>query len=219
MNKSFKNEAVLSLAYLAPIQFFSKYFLYDKVYIEQFENYNKQSYRNRCEIYTANGKLVLNIPIIKGRTPKQDYKKVKISYDENWQKNHIRAIEAAYRHSPFFEFYWDEFLPFFQQKVEFLWDFNLNLHRLCLKNIGLNFHVDLSHSYRQNEEYIDLYHFLIRAKGNRLPDIHCAEVPYYQVFSDKDGFLPNLSILDLLFNEGPNSSTILSKMAIKNSTE
>ncbi len=207
-------KAVLPLAYLASIQFFSKYFLYKKVYIEQFENYNKQSFRNRTYIYSANGKLALNIPIVKGRTPKQNYKDVRISYDENWQKKHIRAIEAAYKHSPFFEFYWDDFLPFYTQKWEFLWNFNLKLHKICLKNIGLSDEICLTERYMQSED-AHHYHFLIRAKGKKLSDEFYEEVPYYQVFSDKMNFIPNLSILDLLFNEGPNSYFILEKMVNK----
>ncbi len=207
--------AVLPLAYLSPVSFFSKYFLYEKVIIEAQENYNKQSLRNRCNIYSANGKLGLNIPITKGRTPQQSYSEVLISFESNWQKNHIRAIEAAYRHSPFFEFYWDDFLPLYQQKTEKLWDFNLKLYQICLRNLGLSETILLSKSFKQNPEHTHHYHFLIQAKGKVLPDEYYHQIPYYQVFSEKQGFMSNLSILDLIFNEGPNAFLILQKMAGK----
>ena len=200
-------KAVLPLLYIAPVQYYSKFFLYKEILIQQHENYNKQSFRNRGSIYSANGKLALSIPIEKGRTPQLKYKTIAVSYVENWQKNHIRAIESAYRHTPFFEFYWDDYLPLYQTQFETLWELNLAFHKLVLRDIGLSPKVFFNDAFEV--ESADNYSFLANAKGNKLADIYFEPKEYYQVFSEKTGFLQNLSILDLIFNEGPNAYAIL----------
>ncbi len=199
--------AVLPLLYLAPVQYYTKFFLYKEIYMQQAENYQKQSFRNRSNIYSANGKLSLSITIEKGRTPQIPYQSIKISYDEDWAKVHIRAIVSAYRASPFFEFYWDDYLPLFERKWDYLWDFNLGLHQLVLRDLGLSPKVKLVDNFAVPNMHN--YLFLATAKGKTIPDALFTPKAYYQVFSDKSGFIPNLSILDLIFNEGPNAYAVL----------
>jgi hypothetical protein len=208
-----QTKAVLPLLYLAPVQYYSKFFLFKEIAIQKKENYNKQSLRNRCTILSANGKLNLSIPIENGRTPLQEYSSVQIAYQEEWQKKHIRAIESAYRNTPFFEFYWDDYLPLFQKKHELLWDLNFNLHQLILRDIGFSYEIGFTENY-ENLEAQDCA-FLAVAKGKTLPDVHFKAKSYYQVFSDKQDFEPNLCILDLIFNEGPNTFDVLKASVVQ----
>ena len=118
---------LLSTALFPPIQYLSKFIDQDVVYIEALESYEKQSYRNRFNILGANGPIDLSIPIIKGRTPGQLIKNIRIDYTEPWQKIHLKTLEAAYRHSPFFEFYIDDLAEFWEKKWEFLFDLNMSI--------------------------------------------------------------------------------------------
>ena len=119
---------LLSTAYFAPIQYYSEILKADKVYIEQFENFIKQTYRNRCVIPGGNGPIQLIVPVVKGRGPKILIKDLRISYDTDWQRNQWRTIFSAYSSSPFFEYYKDDILPFFEKRDTFLLDFNLRIH-------------------------------------------------------------------------------------------
>lgn len=207
-----QDQALLSTAYFPPIQYISKFLVYPDIIIEQFENYNKQSYRNRCIILSANGPLGLSVPVRKEIHPKILISQLRIDYDTNWTKIHFKALETAYKHSPFFEFYIDDFRPFFQQKYEFLLPFNAAILELILKRTGLNCNINYSSSWVETPiSYID-YRNSIHPKPSRTMKDSCFEqASYYQVFLAKFSFVPNLSILDLLFNEGPNSLSILKK--------
>ena len=202
------SKAILSTAYLAPIQYYSKLLKYDEALIEVYENYPKQTYRNRCSIYGANGLLDLSIPVKKIET-KTKTKDIKIDYVTNWQKLHWKSIESAYRSSPYFEYYADEFLPFFTTKTDFLIDYNLALQNLITIIIGIEVQIKNTDKYIvYNELAVSDYRELINPK-KKFIDLDFKQPEYTQVFSTRFSFIPNLSIIDLLFNVGPDSLTYL----------
>ncbi|MDR3246179.1 MAG: WbqC family protein [Prevotellaceae bacterium] len=203
---------ILSTAYLPNLQYFSK-LLAGEIIIEQHENYPKQTFRNRCEILAANGVILLTVPV-KHSAAKIKTRDVKIDYSGNWQKLHWRTIVSAYRSSPFFVYYADDFLPFYERKEEFLLDFNCNFLYKLIELAGLKTKITLSDSYLQ--EYDDDCRTLISPKKDKPNDPKFSPVTYYQVFGDKFGFKPNLSILDLLCNEGNNSYQIIKDSRIEN---
>jgi hypothetical protein len=202
---------LLSTAYFAPIRYFSKLASYSEVYIEQHENFIKQTYRNRAVISGANGPVPLIVPVEKGRGLKIKIKDLKIAYTEPWQRIHWRTIFSAYNSSPFFEYYADDIEPFFNKKYNFLFDLNLQITEKLLEVTDLHPEIKLTNDFEQApENYLNLRE-QISPKAHRDPDPHFEIQPYTQVFSERFGFLPDLSILDLLFNEGPSSGSILKK--------
>lgn len=211
-----KDQAILlSTAYFAPIQFYSKCLKYPVVYIEQFENFMKQTYRNRCVVLGANGPLSLVIPVVKGRGPKIFIKDLKISYDVDWQRNHWRTIFSAYNSSPYFEFYKDDFKPFFEKPWKFLLDLNLSIHETICDLLEIENNAILTPGFEEVPATTLNLREGISPKKHLIPtDEHFRAASYTQVFSEKFGFAPNLSILDLLFNEGPNSFTVLEESTI-----
>lgn len=205
-----KETIYLSSAYLAPVQYYTKLYDCEAAFVEQHDNYVKQTYRNRCRIATADGVLTLSIPTEKPATLKCPMKDIRISDHGNWRHLHWNALCSAYRHSPFFEYYEDDFRPFYEQKYTFLADFN---EALCDVVCRL---VDLQPRLARTEEYKTEFapgetdaRELIHPKRPWADDPHFRAQPYYQVFSEKHGFLPNLSIVDLLFNMGPESLLVL----------
>ncbi len=200
---------ILSTAYLAPIQYFTKFVKYDKVIIEAHENFIKQTYRNRCKIYGANGELSLTIPVKKSN-PKTKIKELLIDYDTNWRKLHWKSIESAYNSSPFFEYYIDDFLPFFTKKHKYLFDFNTELLIMILEILDINTNIEFTDKYFHNEYELDDFREQIHPKKRNV-DKNFIAIEYTQVFQSKYGFIPNLSIVDLLFNEGPNSFSVLDR--------
>lgn len=202
--------ALLSTAYFAPVQFYSKIILHKKIYIEKFENYSKQTYRNRCEILGANGPVALIVPVIKGRRPKILIKDTKISYDTDWQRNHWRAIFSAYNSSPFFKYYKDDIYPFFTKKREYLLDMNLAINEKICELLEIDNTLTMTNDFEDIPvNALNLRETFSPKKHKVKPDPLFKPMKYTQVFSEKFGFVPNLSILDLLFNEGPNSYRIL----------
>ncbi len=202
---------LIELHYLPTVQYFSKLLYCSKLILEQQENYTKRSYRNRAHIATANGRLRLSIPLEKGKNQQQPIRKVKISYEETWQSKHWMAIQSAYGNAPFFEFYADDIRPFYQEKIVYLFDFNLKLLKKLFSIMNIDCTIELSSSYLPNSPSIvyDLRN-AIRPNRNRLNlDKHFKIIPYHQVFKEKTGFLSNLSILDLLFCCGPEAIGIL----------
>lgn len=192
---------LLSSAYLAPVEYYKKMAQYDHIEIEQFDHFEKQTYRNRCRIMTCNQIMDLTIPIIRPKE-KCPFKEIKISYQEKWQQTHWRAIESAYNSSPFFEYYRDDFEPFYKKKWDFLIDFNMQIQETTLSLLHLYKKPQLTELYRKKEDLEDDYNDLRKAfhpKQAQPLDLP----PYYQVFNAQFGFQPNLSIIDLLFNLGP----------------
>jgi len=203
-------EVLLSTAYLAPIQYFTKLVSYQQIYIEYCESYLKQSYRNRTIILAANGPLQLSIPVADGPRAKGPIKDLKLSYDQPWQLMHWRGISSAYNSSPFFEFYADDLAPFFHEKKwKYLFDFNLQLQDAILKSINFNLTINPTLDYYPQgkiPETLDDFRYDIHPKPQKQEaDPHFFPTPYTQVFNEKWGFVPNLSILDLLFSEGPET--------------
>ncbi len=198
------NLVLLSTAYLAPIQYYSKFLLYDEIYIEVHENYPKQTYRNRCKIYGANGELSLSIPV-KKLDIKVKTKDILIDYDTNWRKLHWKSIESAYRSSPFFEYYQDDFMPFYEKKYKYLIDLNTDLQLMILEHLDYDVKINKTEAYKTDHEIgVDDFRNKIHPKLN-INDDQFKIKSYTQVFKQKLGFVPNLSIIDLLFNEGPNT--------------
>ena len=201
----------LSSAYLAPVEYYTKLLAYDKVFIEQHDHYMKQTYRNRCTIAAPDGELALSIPTVKPDTLKCPMRDIRISDHGNWRHLHWNAIESAYNHTPFFEYYKDDFRPFYEKKYEFLADFNEELCRLICSLIDIQPDMERTSEYR-TEFTLDETDFRESIHPNfTLEDTAFSPQPYYQVFQERLGFLPNLSIIDLLFNMGPESLLVLQK--------
>ena len=180
----------------------------DEVTFEVFDNFQKQTYRNRCYIYGANGKQLLNVPIQKV-SGKQLTKDVKIDYSANWQAEHYKSLLAAYRSSPFFEFYIDDLLPIFKNKETFLVDLNIKTTQLLFDAFQEKLVFSMTEQY--NKETNNDFRFLVNAKEKLMIDFP----NYTQVFDDKHGFIANLSMLDLLFMEGPSATIYLQKLVEK----
>jgi hypothetical protein len=184
--------------------------MYDTIYIEKHENFIKQSYRNRCIIYGANGKLSLSIPLKKGLDLKSKITEIEIDYTEDWQKNHFKSIESAYRHSPFYEYYIDEFEKFFTTKYNTLFELNSEILNTIFDILELESNVQFSDEFLSSHKDAFDFRNSINPKSRlNKHDNNFNPTKYIQVFGEKHGFIPNLSILDLIFNEGPNSYNYL----------
>ena len=206
-----EQEVLLSSTYLGPVQYYTKIITYRKALIEQHEHYPKQSYRNRCIIYGANGPVVLSIPVKKPAGSKTKTRDILLDYDTLWQNNHWRTIFSAYNSSPFFQFYEDDFRPFYEKKYKYLLDYNMYMQKTILDNLNIQVpEIQLTGNFIAEQTHPHDFRYLIHPKKNyRELDPSFHPVPYTQVFSEKHNFTANLSIIDLLFNEGPNAINIL----------
>ena len=203
-------QILLSSAYLPPVQYFAHLQNAEQVWIEQYDHYQKQTYRNRCVIAAPDGPLSLTVPIEKPNTQKAFMRDIRISDHGNWRHLHWNAIESAYNHTPFFEYYKDDFRPFYEKKFDFLVDYNEQLCQLICQLIDIDTSLQRTESYiaEPSNTIIDLRD-AIHPKKEVMNEASFAIVPYYQVFQERLGFLPNLSIIDLLFNMGPESILVL----------
>ena len=177
----------------------------DEITFEMDDNYQKQTYRNRTYIYGANGILKLSIPIIHTQKERQKYRDIKIYNEENWQDNHWKSLETAYRTSPFFEFYEDELHPLFTEKANFLLDFNLKCMETVLNCLQWEVTSSKTEVFQKTVEDKMDFRYLANARKEKSYNFDV----YTQVFNDKHGFIPNINILDLLFSEGPNTLNYL----------
>jgi len=189
---------LVSTAYLPSVFYLKQVLLHDTIYIEKQENFIKQSYRNRCDITSANGMMSLSIPLIK-QSNKEFISEKKISYAENWQNQHWRTLVSAYKSSPYFEFFEHEFKSFYETQYEFLFDYNLQLLETILKILRVNKTILFTDRYEVSPNEIVDYRTLSELKQT---NIKIESTPYYQVFSDKNGFKENVSCIDALFNIG-----------------
>jgi hypothetical protein len=198
--------AVLPMFYLPPVEYFVQLNTYKPgILIEREEHFPKQTYRNRANIYSADGVLTLVVPVIKGSKNHTKIKDVRISYDFDWQRLHWLSLQACYRRSAYFEYYEDEFSVFYQKKYHHLFDYNLELLEFILKSIKLK--IDLNYT----ENYEAIYPIItdLRSTFNPKKEPDFKQKPYFQVFDERQGFLKNLSIVDLLFNQGPQAVNYL----------
>lgn len=202
------NKILLPIFYLPPISWFSVFLdPENEITFEQFENFPKQTYRNRAVIYGANGKLPLIIPI--KHTGKRELKDIEISFVEDWQKLHWKSIKTAYQSTPYFEYYEDKLKTIFEGKVDSLIDFNLKALKIILNILKAEKEFTLTEEYFKAPEQENY-----REKFSAKSESEVAFSEYYQSFSDKHGFLKDLSILDLICNIGPESLTYIKNIKI-----
>ena len=189
-----------------------------KLLIEACENYNKGSFRNKFSVMSSGGTTTLSIPLDKGKNNSKPIKEVTISYAENWQQNHLRTIQTNYGKSPFFEDYFPEIERIYSVDFEYLFDLNLKALDLISQLLSLNLPIDITNEYQNdyslNHSGIKDYRNIITPKLNTKSYNFKT---YPQVFEDRHGFIPNLSILDLLFCMGPESIIILKETGLRNS--
>ncbi len=213
--------ALLQTTYFGPIQWYQKLYRYDQSLIEQYDSYQKQTYRNRCIISTANGLQALTVPVVSpasSSSPAGTMKDIRISDHNQWRRVHWNALQSAYSESPFFEYYQDDIRPFFEKKWDFLIDFNEAIRQKMCELIDIHPHVSYTSSFLlpssadkspssllpPPSSQISDFRDVIHAKHPQ-PDPSFDSRPYWQVFGHKHGFQHNLSILDLLFCMGPES--------------
>ncbi len=184
-----------------------------KVYLENCDNYQKQTHRNRTYIYGANGMLILNLPILHTQKGiKQLYRDVQLEHQFNSINIHWKSLESAYRTSPYFEFYEDDLAPIFEGKPKFLLDFNYQCMDFVTDCLQIDLITEKTKNYLEVPTKTKDLRYLSNTKNK---DIGTNFNQYIQVFASKYGFLPNLSILDLLFNQGPNALTYLESQIIE----
>ena len=202
---------LLPLAYLPPISWCSVVWGVETAALEACDHYQKGSLRNRCYLAGPNGVQRLSIPLAKGKNQQTAIRDVRISYDEPWQRQHWRSIKTAYGNAPFFEHYEAEIIRFYERPYTFLFDYNLDFLQFILqKKLGWNGHFICTEQYYNKNEWPEGTDFRDAFSGEQSenPPWHKPR-PYAQVFMEKSGFIPNLSLLDLLFCQGRQSKTIL----------
>ena len=193
------------------------------IYIEACENYQKQSYRNRCRFYGAEGVQTLSFPIVhKGGTHKLPISEIEVDYSTPWLQQHQRAIVSAYRTSAYFEYYMDELFAIMDSRPEKLFDLNMKLIRFFIEKTGIAAELHLTQDFSRDGKLItedgniveceDLRETIHPKKPDTILQEYGLNKPYFQVFSPKHGFQSNLSIMDLLFNEGPDSIIYLKSL-------
>lgn len=201
-------DVIFDLQYFPPISLIKNSYLFSHIILEQYEIYPKSSLRNRMIIANANGKVALSVPLLGGRSQRKCYKEIRIDNRINWKSNHLKNLESAYNRSPWFTFYHPGLEGLYHSSSEFLVDWNLSCFEWILAQLGRkNIRISLTESFHQNYDeanFIDWRQTLspLNYARERVPK-------YKQVFEEKLGFLANLSILDLLFCEGPGAGKLL----------
>ncbi|QYN51075.1 MULTISPECIES: WbqC family protein [Apibacter] len=196
---------VLPCFYFPPVSYFEKWFHSEKIYLEQWENFPKQTYRNRCIVQGANGKLPLIVPI--EHSGARIIKDIKISYASSWQKLHSKSLQSAYQSSPYFEYYEDKLIQLLEKKETFLLDLNLNTIEWACSILKLECSYELTDEYVKNPPFTDA-----REAFNAKKESPYKNKKYIQVFSDRFEFMNDLSILDLICNLGPKSANYLTNV-------
>lgn len=200
------NGAVFPMFYLPPIRYFTLLNLHrQNIVMEKEEHLVKQTYRNRAHIYSPDGMLPLVVPVVKGSKVHTKMKDVKISYDFKWQRLHWLSLQACYRRSAYFEYYEDDFAPFYHNKFEYLFDYNEQLLQMVLTMTKIKAEISCTAEYQPAYPGSADYRPTFSAKK----ESGFQQKPYFQVFEERHGFLKNLSIADLLFNQGPQTVNYL----------
>lgn len=198
-------KTILSTAYYPPVIYFEELIKSESVLIEKHENYSKQTYRNRCCIYSANGVLPLTVPVEKGSFHKVKIKDLRIDNSRKWQREHLHAIRSAYNSSAFFEFYKDDVLKPLESGHKYLFDLNMDILMTINNILETGTKIDTTSSFNGSYKDNNDLRFSITPKKESVP----SAVEYFQVFSPTHGFKPNLSIIDLIFNMGPETWSCL----------
>ena len=198
-------ECLLPISYLGPVAYYSAILQSEQIFIETKEHFIKQSFRNRCTIMGANGSQTLTIPKERKSSDKTLISDISISNQDKWQKSHWQSIVSAYNSSPFFEYYKDELLPFYTTEHSTLFDFNLKLSKTILELMQVEKKLNFTSKFQKEWKGLDFRSSKFILKNQE---------EYQQVFSDKNSFTPNLSILDVLFNLGPETTSYLERQSI-----
>lgn len=199
-------------AYFAPIAQYAAILQANTTEFETHDNFVKQTYRTRCYIYSANGKLLLNVPVKNTKGQKKISTEIELNYDEDWQKNHLKSLQSAYRTSPFYEYYEADLMGIFETKHTYLWELLQRTHAFVMD--ALQEEKPFSETTEYFKDYTDKTD--IRDWIDAKKELAIDFPKYVQMFDDKHGFLNNLSILDLLFMEGPNASMYLENLKLQN---
>ncbi|WP_062125625.1 WbqC family protein [Geofilum rubicundum] len=200
---------IFSSALFAPVHYFAHLAACSQAVIELHCHYSRQSYRNRYVIYGANGPMPLTVPVVKESGKKTATKEVRVSYDTPWNEVHWKSIEAAYNSSPYYLYYKDDIEPLFTKKWDLLSDLNAEALRITMECTGVDTPITYSREYHSgNTEMLDLRE-VIHPKKDFHTDKQFLPRQYRQVFGIEKPFVPNLSILDLIFNKGPESLLVL----------
>lgn len=188
----------------------------EKVYLEACEHYQKQTFRNRCRILAANGLMDLTVPVLNGSASNIAIQESKIAYTTPWQSVHWKTLVSAYKTSPYFEYYQDDLFQFYDRPYVFLWDYLALQREFAWECIGWRPEMSYTQSYEQHPASgVDDFRALLSPKAQVYMEQvqkKYAQYPYYQVFAHKFGFVPDLSILDLIFNMGPESLLVLQSL-------
>jgi len=198
-------ESLLPISYLGPVAYYSAILQSEEIFIETKEHFIKQSFRNRCIIMGANGTQTLTIPKERKSSDKTLISDISISNQVNWQKSHWQSIVSAYNSSPFFEYYKDELFPFYNTKHSTLFDFNLKLSKTILELMQVEKKLNFTSKFQKESNRLDFRSSKFILKNQE---------EYQQVFCEKYSFIPNLSILDVLFNLGPETTSYLERQSI-----
>lgn len=199
-------------AYFAPIAQYAAILQAKTTEFETHDNFVKQTYRTRCYIYGANGKLLLNVPVSKAKAQKTLTTEVELNYEEDWQKLHLKSLQSAYRTSPFYEYYEADLTGIFTTKHKYLWELHQKVHAFVMD--ALQEEKPSSETTEYFNDYTDKTDLRSWVEAKKKLNIDFPK--YVQMFDDKHGFLENLSILDLIFMEGPNASLYLENLNINN---
>ncbi len=195
---------LISTAYLPPLDYFYLVTNAGEIVLEANENYIKQTYRNRCYILSSHGVHLLSVPVYEGSRHKVQIKDVRIDYSKRWQQVHKRALVSSYRCSPYFDFFYEPIEKIISRNYEFLWDLNLELMNSLIKMMKLRKKLKFSEEFAPVSDEPHDFRYRLEP-GKKLFEYK----PYLQVFSPATGFVPNLSIIDLIFNQGPDAESYL----------
>ncbi len=207
-----KKAVLLESQYLAPIQYYAKLVEYPKVYIEQCEHFIKSTYRNRCYLAGPDGSQRLSVPLKKGKSnQRKNIREVKIFHGNKWRHKHWKSLCSVYRATPYFEFYEDRFEPFYKNKYEYLFDFNQELMEFILSCFDIEVDIEYTSTFEKDppDDILDFRSGVHPHPDKGKKDPQFSPPRYPQIFEDRTGFLPNMSIVDLLYNKGPEGVELL----------